>query len=568
MKINISTPLLRLTLTFAMFIAMPFITYDGCPSVVCAQTKKKTTTKSSTTTKKATTTKTTTKAKTTSKSTSTAKKTTTAKQTVVLSEKAKLQKEQANTKKLRAQSQQREKNINRSIRSNLDSVVIINNEIHQQQLFIDSLNRTIKTVAHRIDTLYKEIEQLRQDLIDKKAKFTKSMQYLQRNRNPQEELMFIFSAKNLSQVLRRLRYAREYSSYQVVQGKMIKQQQKAMQIKQNDLLNMKTQLVLDKVAVNKRQQELEEMRLRCQQKVEYLNLNLVQVQNQIQQYKEKEAELDKQIEEAIQKEIEEARRIAAEKKAKEEAARKAAEAERKEKERLLAEAKAAREKAEAAKKAAAERMATAQKAKDEATNSADKKDAKKEISTLKSEIKAAEKEMKKADAEIKKADDAVKAATKTENAEKAKIDAWVANDSDTKLTSGFVNNKGRLPMPITGKYVIVRHFGTYTVQGLKAVTLDNKGIDIKGQEGAMARAAFDGEVSSIFQYGSSYIVMLRHGSYITVYSGLSSVSVSKGQKVSTKQNLGKVGKNSDGDLVLHFQLRKESTRLNPEQWVN
>ena len=122
-------------------------------------------------------------------------------------------------------------------------------------------------------------------------------------------------------------------------------------------------------------------------------------------------------------------------------------------------------------------------------------------------------------------------------------------------------------MPITGSYVIARHYGTYSVQGLKAVTLDNKGIDIKGQEGAMARAVFDGEVSNVFQYGSSYIIMLRHGSYISVYSGLSSVAVSKGQKVTTRQSLGKVGRNSDGQIILQFQLRKESARLNPEQWV-
>jgi septal ring factor EnvC (AmiA/AmiB activator) len=61
--------------------------------------------------------------------------------------------------------------------------------------------------------------------------------------------------------------------------------------------------------------------------------------------------------------------------------------------------------------------------------------------------------------------------------------------------------------------------------------------------------------------------MIRHGSYSSVYSGLSSVSVTKGQKVSTREPLGKVGKNADGKYVLHFQLRNGSTGLNPELWV-
>lgn len=529
-----------------------------CAISADAQTRKTTTTK---TTKKATT-----PAKTTTKKSATTKKTT-AKKPVVLSESKKLQNEQANTKRLRAQSQQQEKNINRSIKSNLDSVMLLSNEIITQQEFVDSLNRSIKNVTGRIDILNKEVSKLKKDLQDKKDKFAKSMRYQQKNRNAQDELMFIFSAEHFSQMIRRFRYAREYSSYQVVQGKLIRNQQRKMQVKQNDLLNLKMQLFLDKIKVKERQEKLAEMKARCQEKVEYLNKNLARVQKQIQAYKDKEAELDKQIEEAIQKEIEAARKAEAERKAREEAARKAAEAERREKERQLAEAKAAKARAEAAKKAAAEKIAAAQKAKEEATNKDEKKDAKKEISTLKSEIKAAEKEMKKADEDIRKADDAVRIATQTENIKKAEIDKWVSNDSSTKLSSSFTANKGRLPMPITGSYVIARHYGTYSVQGLKAVTLDNKGIDIKGQEGAMARAVFDGEVSNVFQYGSSYIIMLRHGSYISVYSGLSSVAVSKGQKVTTRQSLGKVGRNSDGQIILHFQLRKESARLNPEQWV-
>jgi len=118
-------------------------------------------------------------------------------------------------------------------------------------------------------------------------------------------------------------------------------------------------------------------------------------------------------------------------------------------------------------------------------------------------------------------------------------------------------------MPITGNYKIVSHYGRYNVDGLKGVTLDNKGINIMGGNGCQARSVYDGEVSAILGYGGSMVVMVRHGAYISVYCNLRSVSVSRGQKVNTGQVLGAVG----SDNILQFQLRKERTKLNPEAWL-
>lgn len=131
------------------------------------------------------------------------------------------------------------------------------------------------------------------------------------------------------------------------------------------------------------------------------------------------------------------------------------------------------------------------------------------------------------------------------------------------MNSGFEANKGRLPMPITGGYKIVSHFGQHEVEGLRGVTLDNKGINILGGSGAQARCIYDGEVSAVFGYSGTMVVMVRHGAYISVYCNLSSVNVSRGQKVSTRQTLGTVGPSH----ILQFQLRKESAKLNPEAWL-
>ena len=134
---------------------------------------------------------------------------------------------------------------------------------------------------------------------------------------------------------------------------------------------------------------------------------------------------------------------------------------------------------------------------------------------------------------------------------------------DRMMSGGFEANKGRLPMPITGSARIVSHYGQNSVAGLSGVTIDNKGINIMGQSGCQARAIYAGEVSAVFGYGGSFVVMVRHGVYISVYCNLRSVNVHRGQKVSTRQSLGAVA----SDNILQFQLRKLQNRLNPEAWI-
>lgn len=149
-------------------------------------------------------------------------------------------------------------------------------------------------------------------------------------------------------------------------------------------------------------------------------------------------------------------------------------------------------------------------------------------------------------------------------ARKEAQEASTLSSVDRMLSGGFEANRGRLPMPISGSYRVVSHFGQYNVEGLKGVTLDNKGINIQGKPGCVARSIYDGEVSAVFGYGGMWNVLVRHGAYISVYCNLKSVSVHKGQKVRTRQALGSVG----SENILQFQLRKETAKLNPEAWLS
>jgi septal ring factor EnvC (AmiA/AmiB activator) len=78
---------------------------------------------------------------------------------------------------------------------------------------------------------------------------------------------------------------------------------------------------------------------------------------------------------------------------------------------------------------------------------------------------------------------------------------------------------------------------------------------------------FDGQVTAVFQFGGTQNVLIRHGSYISVYCNLSSVTVRKGETVSARDIVGTVANDGQGNYVLHFQLRKETAKLNPEHWI-
>lgn len=141
--------------------------------------------------------------------------------------------------------------------------------------------------------------------------------------------------------------------------------------------------------------------------------------------------------------------------------------------------------------------------------------------------------------------------------------------AETKqLSNDFSSNKGKLPWPLQ-KGLITDHFGDHPDQVLKRVIRRNAGIDITTQTGSRARAVFKGEVTKVLSLGGNWAIILRHGSYLTVYSNLSNVSVQAGQKVDTKQEIGTVftDKEDDNKTVLKFQIWYENSKLDPEKWL-
>ena len=377
----------------------------------------------------------------------------------------------------------------KDVKSQLDNLALINGQISERKKYLQVIERDVRTLNNEIKTLQRQLKTLQHELKDKKDKYEASVKYMYRNKSIQEKLLFIFSADNLNQTYRRLRYVQEYADYQRLQAVQIERKQKQVEAKKKELeanLSAKEKLLKEGEAERKKLEKQEKDR---QGILDGLKRKQRGIQNEIRKKRQSAQKLNAQIDRLIEQEIEKARKRA------EEEARK--------------------------------------KAKEEAAKAGKKVDGK----TVVPEKKAA----------------------------KGTVEKFNMNTDDRTLSGSFEKNRGILPMPITGPYVIVGHFGQYAVT--KNVRLDNKGIDIKGKAGAKARAIFDGEVSAIFKYNGLNNVLIRHGNYISVYCNLSKVSVTKGSKVKTRDEIGTVHQDASGNAVLHFQLRKETTKLNPEVWL-
>lgn len=137
------------------------------------------------------------------------------------------------------------------------------------------------------------------------------------------------------------------------------------------------------------------------------------------------------------------------------------------------------------------------------------------------------------------------------------------------LGADFATNQGKLPWPVE-KGTITGRFGKHEHPVLKGVMMQNNGVDISTSSGSMARAVFAGEVTGLTNIpGAGWLVIVRHGEYLTVYANLEEVSVKQGDNVKLKQSIGKVSTDqSEGTTTLHFEVWKSGgVKMDPEAWL-
>ncbi|KGO89109.1 murein hydrolase activator EnvC family protein [Flavobacterium suncheonense] len=193
------------------------------------------------------------------------------------------------------------------------------------------------------------------------------------------------------------------------------------------------------------------------------------------------------------------------------------------------------------------------------------------------EIKKMQAETRKIDAQIqkmvreaiaaanKKAKESGKTIAKPDTGSSAK---FVLTTEGQLLSDNFKANRGRLPWPVEKGYVYSA-FGTHPHPAYPDLTITNSGVEIATEPGSNARAVFGGEVLQVQVINANNkAVYIQHGEFITVYQNLSSVSVSKGDKVNAKQSIGRIHTSSSGKAVMKFMVFQNTTTLNPQSWIN
>ena len=192
----------------------------------------------------------------------------------------------------------------------------------------------------------------------------------------------------------------------------------------------------------------------------------------------------------------------------------------------------------------------------------DKKTLNEKVAKLKKQEKSIKKEIEQKQKETKELQSKIKKIIEEEVA-KRKADATV----DTKLSATFESNKGKLPWPVE-KGVVTKKYGNNPHPTQSKVVVFNNGIDISTETGANALCVFDGQVSTVFNTGTTNVVMVRHGLYFTLYANLDKVYVKNGDKVKTGQRLGLIHTGaSDNVTMLHFEVWNDKNNTNPESWL-
>ncbi|RDK88557.1 murein hydrolase activator EnvC family protein [Marinirhabdus gelatinilytica] len=202
---------------------------------------------------------------------------------------------------------------------------------------------------------------------------------------------------------------------------------------------------------------------------------------------------------------------------------------------------------------------------------------KKDEGTFAKQIRAKQKAADAIDRKIEKIiADAIAASNKaagnetvTGNTVTKRNSTFAMNAEAKTLAANFTSNKGKLPWPINKGGIVVKRYGKQQHPQLPNVTTFNSGVEIATEDGAKARAVFNGTVLSIIQIpGANKVVMVQHGNYISAYKNLTDILVQKGDKVTTKQELGTVYKNPTlGKTILKFAIYQNSKRLNPADWI-
>lgn len=395
-----------------------------------------------------------------------------------------------------------------------------------RQKLINNINQEINQIGNSINKSGNEIKRLKGNLDILKERYAQSIRYAYKSRSSYDMLAFLFSSDSFNEAIRRMKYLKRYRDYRKDQADKIRLTQTKLQEEISRLNSEKAKKDILLNAEKQQKEAIEEDKNKTNQIVQELKGQEKELTAKIIKNRRMQQKIDKAVEEIIRKELELAR-----KKAEEERKR------REEAERRRREEEQRRQAAIAAANKSKESNVVVNETKPSTTPPP---------APEKAEIEPPERDKPKPPA--------------------PKYDYGLTPEA-AALSHSFESNKGKLPWPVEKGFISLG-FGPYKHPIAEKVTLDNYGVNISTNPGANVRACFDGTVSKVFTMdGNQWNVLINHGRYSTLYMNLEQVTVKSGQKVTTKQNIGKATVNEEGESVINLQLWQETQKVDPALWI-
>jgi len=398
-------------------------------------------------------------------------------------------------------------------KQSLSQLAIIKHKLAIRERLINNINHDI----HRIDDdIYaKELERnhLKKELDTLKQNYAQSIVFAYKNRSSYEYLNFLFSATDFNDAIKRATYLKSYRKYRETEAQTILKTQDLLKETIGNLNSSKTEKNKVLVTQSSQLKVLEQDKKEKDQVVKQLKDQEKDLTAQIKKRETQRQNLKRALDAAIRREMEEAQR--------------------KEKERI-----------------SKQKLLDEQKRLQAANNKTNAEPEKNNIASVKPKPLNNE--------------PITGVVTVGGNSNRTYNLLESTPDGLTRSVN-FENSRGRLPWPVSNGSVL-HQFGIHKIEGTK-LTEKNDGISIATEIGTNVKCVADGEVISVFDINDAQSVLVQHGKYFTSYSNLSSVNVSKGQKVSAGTILGKVAANFDNNGELIFDIVSDKKFLDPERWL-
>lgn len=389
--------------------------------------------------------------------------------------------------------------------SNINQLQTLNQKINAREQLIKTMNGQIKRLNLAILSKEKEIIELEVRLDSLKTDYAKLIDLAQRNLQPADQLMFILSSSSFTQALKRIQYFKDMTSYRKLQVNQINNSQIELAQEKQRLIARKQEKLDVQESQEKEKTQLLLDAKRQEETIIALKNQAGKLKKDIQRKKREAEQLEKQIKRIIAEELRKSRLRA-------------------ERDNLEKEAR--------------------------------------ELDIIRGKhfnSRTSNKVLKKLIYERRK---------EKGLEERDEGPSYAMTPESRALANDFASNKGALPWPVK-RGLITGKFGKHPHPVVKGVLVDNPHIEISTEQGAIVRATFEGEVSSVVPIpGANIMVLIRHGNYFTVYSNLIGVQVKSGDHISFKQPIGTAFTDEEGKTMVQFGIWKDANIQDPNAWLS